>query len=153
MPKSTTLPLTQNHRNVAATLANADSFTAINPGTAPTNTKLLMTAGSDGSIVKSLIACTDATAAAQTFGLWISTDSGTTKHLIGVTNVPLNSGYTGAVINVDCLSNSFLIGLTYDQAGRAILPLQASAQLYIGCLTTAVAASKTLWITGVVEDF
>jgi len=153
MAKSTTLPLTQNHRNIAATLVNADSFTAINPGTSPTNLKLLMTAGSDGSILKSLIACTDATAAAQTFGLWISTDGGTTDHLIAVVNVPLNSGYTGAVLNVDILSNAFTIGLTYDQAGRAILPLQANAQLYIGCLTTAVAASKTIWVTGVVEDF
>ena len=153
MAKSTTLPLTQNHRNIANTLVNADSFTAINPGTAPTNTKLLMTSGADGSILKHLIACTDATAAAQTFGLWISTDSGITKHLIGVTSIPLNSGYTGAVINVDCLSSAFFIGLTYDQAGRPILPLQANAQLYIGCLTTAVAASKTIWVTGVVEDF
>lgn len=151
--KTTTLPLTQNHRNVAATLINGDSFTATNPGTSPTNTKLLMTAGSDGSILKSLIASTDATAAAQTFGLWISTDSGTTKHLIAVTNVPLNSGYTGAVLNIDILSNAFTIGLTYDQTGRSILPLQANAQVYVGCLLTAVAANKTIWITGVVEDF
>lgn len=153
MAKSTTLPLTQNHRNVAATLVNSDSFTAINPGTSPTNTKLLLTAGPDGSILKHLTACTDATAAAQTFGLWISSDSGTTKHLICVINVPLNSGYTGAISNIDCLNNNFFIGLSYDQSGRPIIPLAANTQLYIGCLVTAVASNKTIWVTGVVEDF
>ena len=153
MAKTTTNPFTQTIQNIGVALTNASSFTATNPGTAPTNTVALFTAGSEGSILKSLTATTDATAAAQTVGIWISTDSGTTKHLIGVINVPLSSGYTGAVVSVDMLSATWLIGLACDQSGKQVLPLEANAVLYVGCLTTAVAASKTLWITGVAEDF
>ena len=151
MAKTTTLPLTQNHRNIVASLTSADSFTAANPGTAPTNTKLLMTAGSDGSILKSLVVATDATS--PVFALWMSLDSGTTKYLVATTAITTNGGYTGAVLNSDVLANAFTIGLTYDQTGRAILPLQANAQLYIGMYSAAVTTSKTVWITGVVEDF
>lgn len=151
--KTTTTPFTQTLKCPTLTFVNADSFTATNPGTAPTNTKLFFTAGSEGSIIKSLIMSTDATAAAQTVGIWLSTDSGTTKTLIGVVNVPLNSGYTGAVINVDVLNNAFLAGLVLDQSGRPILPLEANARIYMGCLLTAVATSKTLYVTGFAEDF
>ncbi len=153
MAKTTTLPLTQTLQNPLGTLVNADSFTATNPGTSPTNTKLFFTAGAEGSILKSLTFATDATAAAQTVGIWLSTDGGTTKYLLGVINVPLNSGYTGAIANVDALNSSVLIGLTLDQSGRPVLPLVANARIYIGCLLTAVAASKTIYVTGVAEDF
>ena len=154
MAKTSTNPFTKTVQSPAISLVNASSFTATNPGTAPTNTILFFTAGTEGSILKSIIASTDATAAAQTIALWISTDGGTTKYLLGVINVPLSSGYTGAVVNVDVLgANSMLVGLTVDQAGRNVLPLAAGARLYISCLVTAVAASKTLWVTGVAEDF
>lgn len=153
MAKTTTLPMTQSFTNIGVALTNASSFTATQPGTSPTNTVPLFTAGAEGSVVKSLIMSTDATAAAQTVGIWISTDAGTTKMLIGVVNVPLSSGYTGAVVNVDALANLYLQGLDYGVSGRPELPMQANAVLYCGCLTTAVAANKTLWITGCAQNY
>lgn len=154
MAKTTTNPFTQDIKTIKQTLVNADSFHATNPGTAPTNSKLLFTAdATDGSIVKAITMATDATVAAQLVAFWISPDGGTTKYMLGVVNVPLNSGHTGAIINVDVLNNQFLSGLTMDQTGRQVLPMEAGTSLYVSCLTQAVAASKTIWITGVAEDF
>jgi hypothetical protein len=155
MAKTFTNPFTQTAQMPMTTFVNADSFTATQPGTAPTNTKLFFTAGADGSVLKAMIATTDATAAAQTFGIWLSTDAGTTKTLLGVVNVPLNSGYTGAIAAVDCLNSTVWPAgaLQVDQSGKAVLTLPASARIYVGCLLTAVAASKTIYITGFAQDF
>lgn len=155
MAKTFTNPFTQTAQMPMTTFVNADSFTATQPGTAPTNTKLFFTAGADGSVLKSMVATTDATAAAQTLGIWLSTDAGTTKVLLGVINVPLNSGYTGAIAAVDCLNATIfpLNALQVDQSGKVVLTLPASARIYLGCLTTAVAANKTLYVTGFAQDF
>ena len=85
MAKTNTNPFTQTIRNPAATLVNADSFIAANGGTNPTNIKLLLTAGSEGSIVKSLIIASD-DSSARTVSFYMSTDAGTT----GMKNSPMS---------------------------------------------------------------
>lgn len=58
---------------------------------APTNTVLLLTAGTDGCIVTSLVAVPRATVTASSLCLWLSKDSGTTQRLI---DSELMSAYT-----------------------------------------------------------
>jgi hypothetical protein len=152
MAKTTTNPFTQTVRNPAATLVNGDSFIAAAGGTAPTNTKELLTAGAEGSIVKALLIASDDTAA-RSVSFYVSTDSGTTKYLLFTVPVAANSGVNGAAINIDILNNAFVQGLTIDQSGRPVLPLEAGAKLYIGVITAAVTSTRTLHVVATVEDF
>lgn len=151
MAKTNTNPFTQNIFNPAATIVNATSFTAANPGTAPTNTILFATAGANDSVMKAImISSTDT--AAQTVQFWISPDAGTTKYLIGSAVV---AGLSGAatLTNIDVLNNAIITGLTLDQTGRPVLPLQATYRIYIGVITQAVTASKNIYVTGAQEDY
>jgi len=152
MAKTTTNPFTQTIRNLAATLVNADSFIAANGGTVPTNTKELLTAGSEGSIIKSLMIASD-DSSARSVSFYLSTDSGTTKYLLFTVPVAIASGSNGTTINVDVLNNAVVQGLSIDQSGRPILPLAASAKIYIGVITAAVTSTRTLHVMANVEDF
>ena len=51
-------------------------------GDSPTNTVLLLTAGTEGSVVRGLSAIPRATITAASLCLWLSKDGGTTKRLI-----------------------------------------------------------------------
>lgn len=135
-------PVTQTLKTYFQKISNADSFQATNPGTAPTNTKTLMTAGSSGSIVKALTVFSD-DSVTQTLNVWLSSDGGTNKFLLGQVTVP--TGLT------DILAS--LVGLVKDQSGKSTLPLLASAVVYVSILTQAVTANKTLYLTAQVEDF
>lgn len=151
MPKTYSIPIPQTIRTPAVTLVNADSFTAANPGTSPTNTKLLLTAGADGSVVKALhIASNDGSS--RTVQFWISNDSGTTKFLIGSVVVAANSGAASA-INIDVLGNAIITGLPFDETGKPVLMLAANAQLYVGVITAAVAASAAVYVVAQLEDY
>jgi hypothetical protein len=152
MAKTTTNPFTQTIRNPAVTLVNADSFIAATGGTNPTNVKELLTAGAEGSIVKGLTIASDDTSA-RSVSVYVSTDAGTTKYLLFTVPVPANSGVNGTVINVDLLNNAVVQGLPIDQSGRPILPLQAGEEIYVGVITAAVTAGRTLHVTANVEDF
>jgi hypothetical protein len=152
MAKTTTNPFTQTIRNPAATLVNADSFIAANGGTSPTNIKELLTAGSEGSIIKSLTIASD-DSSARTVSFYLSTNGGTTDYLLFSVPVAANSGVNGTTINVDVLSNAFVQGLQIDQSGRPIIALAANAKIFIGVITAAVTAGRTLHVVASVEDF
>jgi hypothetical protein len=152
MAKTTTNPFTQTIRNPAATLVNADSFIAANGGTSPTNIKELLTAGSEGSIIKSLTIASD-DSSARTVSFYLSTNGGTTDYLLFSVPVAANSGVNGTTINVDVLSNAFVQGLQIDQSGRPIIALAANAKIFIGVITAAVTAARTLHVVASVEDF
>lgn len=152
MAKTNTNPFTQTIRNPAATLVTADSFIAANGGTNPTNTKLLLTAGSEGSIVKSLIIASD-DSSARTVSFYMSTDGGTTDYLLFSVPVAANAGVNGTTINVDVLNNAVVQGLQIDQSGRPVIPLAANASIYIGVITAAVTAGRTLHVVASLEDF
>jgi hypothetical protein len=151
MAKTNTLPVTQTIQNWAQTIVNATSFTAANPGTAPTNTILLGTAGADGSVVKAiLIASSDTASASVQF--WLSTDGGTTKYLLTTVVVAALSGFA-TLTNIDVLANTIMAGLPIDSAGRPVLELAASTKIYICVITAAVTASKNVYVTAQVEDY
>lgn len=151
MPKSTTLAIPQTTVQVKQVILTATGFSATNPGTAPTNTVLVATAGSNDSILKSLVVCTD-DSAAKTVQFWISTDAGTTKYLLGTVVVAALSG-TATLTNIDVLGNSLMAGMEIDETGKPILRLAAGSTLYAGIITAAMTASKTLWITGTQIDY
>ena len=152
MAKTTSNPFTQTVKSPALALVNANSFIAANGGTNPTNTVKLLTAGSEGSIVKGISIASD-DSSARNISFYISTDAGTTKFLLFTVPVAANSGVNGTTINVDVLSNAFVQGLPIDQSGRPILPLEANEEIYVGVITAAITAGRTLHITCNVEDF
>lgn len=151
MAKTTTIPFPQTITTFGATIVNATSFTAANPGTAPTNTLLLYTAAANDAVIKSLLVSSNDTSSA-TVQFWLSKDSGTTKYLIGSVVV---AGLSGAatLINVDVLGNAILTGFDYNETGKCVLPLSASDRIYIGVITSAVTASKNVYVTGIAEEY
>lgn len=151
MAKTTTCPITQTIQNAFATLVNADGAVGTTLTTSPSNSKLLFTAGAEGSVVKSLTVSSD-DSAARVLVFYISPDSGTTKYCIGTINIPLNSGATGAIANIDVLGSAVLLGLVLDQSGKPVLPLAATYRIYIGT-QVAVTAAKTIVVTAVAEDY
>lgn len=152
MAKTTTNPFTQSIRNPNVAIVNGDSFIAAGGLLIPTNTKSFFVAGAEGSVLKSMVISSD-DGTARNVAVYVSTDGGTTKYLLGTVNVPLNAGSTGAIVNVDVLNNSFLTGLSIDQTGRQVLPLAPNAVVYVGVITAVVTSGKALFITGVAEDF
>jgi len=153
MAKTTTLPITQTIQNPVVAIVNATSFIAANGGTAPTNTLLLLTAGADGSVVKSIIVSSDDSSARQ-ISFYLSIDSGTTKYLLGTVNVAAGAGLTsGTTVNVDVLGNYYLLGLPVDQSNKPVIELKASSQIYVGVITAAVTSGRTLHVTAQMEDY
>lgn len=151
MAKTFSVPVTQNIQASYQTLVNADSFTAANGGTTPTNTKLLCTAGLDGSILKSLIISSD-DSSARIIQFWLSADSGVTKHLLGSVSVAASSGTNGTTANVDPLGNQMFLGLCTDAAGKYVISLPPNHQIYYG-VTTAVTSGRTVYLIATLEDF
>lgn len=151
MAKTNTAPMPQTTKQIAQVIVTATGFSATNPGTSPTNTVLVATAGSNDSVIKSLTICTD-DSASKTVQFWVSTDSGTTKYLIGTVVVAALSG-TATLINIDVLGNSLITGLEFDETGKPVLRLAAGSTIYAGIITAAMTASKTLWIVGTQLDY
>jgi hypothetical protein len=156
MAKTNLNPFTQNIISPQCMLWKNIGASAITgaDGAVPTvsNTVLFATAGSNDSIIKSMVATsTDGTA--RILQIWQSPDSGTTTYLIGAVNIPANSGFgSGTTASVDLLANSVIIGLTFDQAGKPVLPLATGQKLYVGT-TTAITTLTYVFVTGVQEDF
>lgn len=151
MAKTTTLPITQTIQNAFQAIVNGDGAVGTTLTTAPSNAKLLLTAGAEGSVIKSLIVSSD-DSSARVLAFYISPDGGTTKYCIGTVNIPVNSGATGAIVNVDILGSAVLIGMALDQSGKPVLPLAATYRLYVGT-QVAVTAAKTIVVTAVAEDY
>jgi hypothetical protein len=151
MAVTNTLPITQAIQNWFQTLANADGACGTLVSATPANTKLLGTAGANGSILKALMVFSDDTAA-RVLDIFISPDAGTTRYFVGSVAVPITAGSTGAIINVDALANAFLVGFSIDQGGKNIVELAPNNKVYIGA-QVAVTAAKTVMVFGMVEDY
>jgi hypothetical protein len=78
MAKTFTAPFAQTPKTATAVATGAAAIT----NDTPTNTVLLLTAGSDGAILTRLSAIPRATVTASSLVLFISSDTGTTKRLI-----------------------------------------------------------------------
>lgn len=142
---------------VFATIANADSFiaaAAAAPLVAPTNTKLIYTAGANGSVIKGINVTSDSTSA-HILELWGSLDGGTNKYLLGSINIPAGSGFlSGTTAAIDWLiSVGTALGLQMiDAAGKVCWEVPSTLTLYAGVTIAAVTANKTIYITIASED-
>lgn len=152
MAKVNTLPVAQNINGpISVQFANADGAAGTGLTTAPSNTKLLYTAGANDSVLKSIIVSSD-DSSARVLNLYVSPDAGTTKYWLSAFSIPITSGNTGAIASVDILGSTLIPGLCYDQSGKAVLPLQATYRIYVG-LQVAVTSGKFINVTAIGEDY
>ncbi len=139
MAKSQNLNFTQTLKNPCVALTSANGTTAAT----------LYTASSNDAVVKSLVVSTNDSTAVN---LVISINNGTSDFVLGTVNIPINSGYTGAIASVDILGSSLLPGLPRDLNNRAVLPLAAGCILKVGCLATMTSAKATN-VVACVEEY
>lgn len=118
MANTFTAPFAQTAKTATAIATAVATLTST-----PSNTELLLTAGTDGAILTRLTAIPRATVTASSLVLFISKDSGTTKLLI---DAELMAAYTMATTTL-VPETTFA---NYDQTKP--LRLEAGDQLYIG---------------------
>ena len=115
-----TAPFAQTTKTATAVATNAAGTIS---GDAPTNTVLLLTAGSDGAIITRLTAMPRATVTASSLIIWVSNDSGTTKRMIDSATMAAQTVSTTA-------------GITWTQftsySETTPLRLEANQQIYVG---------------------
>lgn len=94
-----------------------------------------------GSRVDSLVISTDDTAAVN---VWIYIKNGSDIKPLGIVNVPLSSGNSGTVANVDALLGSgvTLLGAKVDNNGKRYIDLMPSDVLKCAVLANMTAAKK-----------
>jgi hypothetical protein len=139
MAKSTSLFLPKGANNQSVTLTNADTTVA----------KLCFTAGADDSNVKSIMVCSDDTAA---INLKIYLTRGGVDYLIGTVNIPTLSGTNGVAPAVDALNAVALPGLPLDSVGKRYIPMKTGDTLKVGALVT-MTSGKTCTVSVVGEDY
>lgn len=139
MAKSTNLNFTQTIKTPCVALTSANTTVAAT----------LYTASTNDAVVKSLVVSTNDSTAVN---LVVSINNGTSDFILGTVNIPINSGYTGAIASVDILGSSLLPGLPRDINNRAVISLQAGHILKVGALATMTAA-KTCNVIAQVEEF
>lgn len=119
MAKTFTAPFAQTTKTATAVCTLATTVA----NDTPTNTVELMTAGSDGAIMTSLLAIPRATVTASSLVLFISKDGGTTKRLI---DSELMAAYTMATTTAIPETKFANISETTP------LRLEAGDKLYVG---------------------
>jgi hypothetical protein len=137
MAKTFTAPFAQTPKTATAVVTAAGTFV----DDAPTNTQLLVTAGSDGCIVTSLAALPRATVTAAKLMLFLSKDSGTTKRFV---DSALMSAYTSA--NTTATPVTLFASISEATPMR----LEAGDQLYVG---SAVALASGIVFEAQFTDF
>lgn len=120
MAKTFTAPFAQTPKTATAVATGAVGSIG---GDTPTNTVLLMTAGSDGALVTRLLAMPRATVAASSLVLFISKDSGTTMRLIDSELMAAHTVATTTAIPETAFTN-------YSETTP--LRLEAGDRLYVG---------------------
>jgi len=107
-----------------------------------TNAVTVYTAGSNGGRIESLVANSDDTAAINLFVMLV--DGSSNVYPLGIVNVPLSSGNTGTVANVDLLAGGgvTLTGMLIDNTGKRYISIPASWTLKVSTLANMTAAKK-----------
>jgi len=113
-----TAPFAQTPKTATAVATAAGTFDT----DTPTNTVLLLTAGTDGCIVTSLAAMPRATATASKLMLFLSKDSGTTKRFI-------DSVLMAAYTSNNTTATPVTVFTTVNEATP--MRLEAGDQLYV----------------------
>ena len=117
MAKTFTAPFAQTPKTATAVVTAVGTIT----NDTPSNTVLLLTAGSDGAIVTRVKAMPRATVTASSLHLYVSTDSGTTQRML---DSALMAAYTQATTTLTP-KTSFA-----DISETAPIRLPAGAQIY-----------------------
>lgn len=138
MANTFTAPFGQTPKNasVVATTATGD----VNLD-APTNTVLLLTAGTNGALLTRLAALPRATVTASRLGVWISLDSGITKRWFDSVLMAAHTVATTTAVPLTAFTR-------YSE--DTPLRLQAGAQLYVG---TAVTLADGIVFSAEYTDF
>ena len=119
MAKTFTAPFAQTPKTATAVATSAATVAS----DSPSNTVLLLTAGSDGAILTRLTAIPRATVTASSLGLWISKDNGTTQRLIDSELMAAHTVATTTAIPETGFTN-------YSETTP--LRLEAGDRLYVG---------------------
>jgi hypothetical protein len=124
---------------VGATVIGVDGIAA--------DAKVVYTAGAYGGIVECLLLSINDTAAVNVL---VYAMDGATVHVIGIVNVPINSGNLSTAPNVDALNA--IQGLPKNSSGVKYLPLKANMTLKIASLA-AMTANKSIFAKSTGIDF
>ena len=144
-PVFTQVPQTK----AAALLSTTGAFTFAANSSSTTNLVALYAAGTNGSTIESIfVSSTDTSARDLILILQIAS----VNYVLTTIAIPLNSGFTNAVIPVDLFRNSQVPGLSFDVSGNRQLILPASSTLYVGTLT-AVTSAKQISVLASGGDF
>lgn len=115
-----------------------------------TNTAIVLSAGTNGCIVDSVVANSTDTAAINLL-VSIGDSAATQAKPLGIVNVPILAGNSGNTLSVDVLSSSVLVGLTVDQNGKRIVRLGPSETLRVSTLAN-MTAGRVCYVTAQYTD-
>jgi hypothetical protein len=132
---------------VLGTGASTVGATALGVDGSAADAKVCYTAGAYGGMVESLMLSTNDTAAVNVFVYLLD---GATVHPLGIVNVPLSSGNSATVSNVDAIAA--LLGLPMNAVGKKYIPLRANMTLKVSVLA-AMTANKCLWAKSTGIDY
>lgn len=138
MANTFTAPFAQTPKNATAVATTATSTTT---GDSPANTVLLLTAGINGALLTRLAAMPRDTITASRLGLWISSDSGTTKRWFDSVLMAAHTVATTTAIPLTAFTR-------YSE--DTPLRLEAGMQIYVG---TAVTLANGIVFTAEYTDF
>jgi len=117
-----------------------------------TNAVTCYTAGANGGRIESLVANTNDSAAVNLFVSLV--DASSNVYPLGIVNVPLNSGNSGTVVNVDMLDGSGikLNGMLVDSTGKRYISIPALWTLRVSTLAN-MTSGRQCYVTAQGFDF
>ncbi len=127
---------TQAVKTAGTVLSAASAWTPSN--TVSTNLVTLLTAGSNGARVTSLVLSSTDSVTRDVFLVLDVGGAGTNFVILGIVDVLTTSGTVANILAVDALNSTVTVGMPIDNNGKRIIQLGASDKLWIG-----VAASMT----------
>lgn len=156
MPKIYTSPFTQDSRLEMISFSNSDGILQSNFALSPNNTKLFITAGPDGSIVKSIILNNSDASQTRTISFFLSKDSGATKYLISTTQALASAGSIatlGPATVLGSATTAGIQGMPTDQTGMPVIYLGPGDSIYACVGFVAPQASTNAYLIALIEDF
>jgi hypothetical protein len=143
------IPVYARTLNIGTGTLNAATAGALG---ADTNGVICYTPGSYGGRIESIVANSDDTAAVNL--LVYLKDGSSNIYPLGIVNVPLSSGNSGTVPNVDLLAGSgvTLIGTCVDATGKRYLPIKNGFTLKVSALANMTALKKC-YVTAIGFDY
>jgi hypothetical protein len=137
-----------NTENVFLTGATAWNYSAMTSS----NTAYILSAGTNGARVTSVIFSTNDSAAENAYLLLDFKGQGTSVTVLGLVNVPLSAGTGAGVIVVDGLSASVTVGIPIDNNGKRFIHLGPGDYLRCG-VDTNQTSGKMLQATCMYENY